>query len=80
MNFLFAGIKWGRFLIIILLFPFKLLHEQGRSFGVIAYQFLSQIFSSSLVLTLMVPPGFKFYRRFWVFVSVAVLVVYGLGR
>ena len=40
--------------------------------------FLSQVFSSS-VLILSVSPGFKVDRRFWVSGSIAVLVVEGLG-
>ena len=78
MNFSFVGIKWRRFLIIKLPFSFRPLYERGRSFGAITDHFLSQVFSSS-VLILTVSPGFKVDRRFWVCGSIAVLVVEGLG-
>ena len=78
MNSSFVGIKWRRFLIIKLPFSFRTLYERGRSFGAIADPFLSQVFSSS-VLILTISPGFKVDRRFWVSGSIAVLVVEGLS-
>ena len=87
MNFLFVEIKWQLFLIIKLPFSFKTSCERGWSFGAFGHllfggwstdPFLSQLFSS-LVLILMVSPGFKVDRQFWVSGSVAVLVVEGLG-
>ena len=78
MNFPFIEIKWQRILIIKLPFSFKTLYEQGWSFGAITDPFLSQVFSSS-VLILTVYPSFKVDRRFWVSGSIAVLVVEGLG-
>ena len=48
--------------------------SEGGCLGAIIDAFLSQIFSSS-VLILTVSPGFKVDRRFWVFGSFAVLVV-----
>ena len=74
MNFSFVGIKWRQFLIIKLPFSLRTLYERGRSFGAITDPFLFQVFSSSVVI-LMVSPGFKVYRPFWV----VVLVVEGLG-
>ena len=79
MSFLFVGIKWWGFLIIKLPLSFKTLYERGRSFGAITDPFLSQAFSSS-VLILTVFPGFKIDRRFYVSGSIAVLVVESLGR
>ena len=78
MNFSFVAIKWRRFLIIKLPFSFKTLHERGTSFGAISDPFLTQVFSSS-VLIVTVSPGFKVDRYFWVSGSIAFLVVEGLS-
>ena len=78
MNLSFVGIKWRRFLIIKLPFSFKTLYERGLSFGAITDPFLSQVFSSS-VLILTVSPDFKIDRGVWVSGSIAVLVVESLG-
>ena len=78
MSFSFVRIKLRRFLIIKLPFSFKTLYERGRSFGAIIDPFLPQVFSSS-VLIFTVSPSFKVGRRFWVFDSIAVLVVEDLG-
>ena len=52
MNFLFAAIKWQRFLIIKLPFSYKMLYKQGLSFRAITGPFLSHVFSlSALILT-----------------------------
>ena len=55
-----------------------MLYEQQQSFVAITDPFLSQVFSLS-VFILMVSPGFKIDRWFWVSGSIAVLVVEGLG-
>ena len=74
MNFSFVGIKWRRFLIIKLTFSFKTLHEQKRSFRAMTDPFLSQVFSSSvLILTVLI------VRQLWVSGLIAVLMVEGVG-
>ena len=55
-----------------------MLYEWGQSCGAITDPFLSQIFSL-LILILMVSPGFKVDRQFWVSGSIAIVVVEGLG-
>ena len=77
MNFPFVGIKWRWFLIIKLPFSFKTLYERGRSFGAITDPFLSQVFSSSVLI--LASPDFKVDRQFWVSGSIAVFVVGDLG-
>ena len=67
------------FCILIIKLPlFQTLYEGGRSSGAITDPFLSQVFSSSVLIP-TASPGFKVDRGFWVSGSIAVLVVEGLG-